>query len=196
METTVASRKVESWLRQEGYELGERPDTEYSGFFLVGRSGRRAQPISITQRVGEDKWTLTAGVRLNEPDIGAMGDVSPVGKLALKRDLTWLLASRGFLYDLDEQGQSLQGLTFSCQIFEDGLTKDRLMSSLLQLTGCCTLVGMRIREALSASPAPKITPSPQPVQPPTCAQCSAALRPGARFCGTCGKPVVIVAPVR
>lgn len=201
MSQTEMGKKAREWLTKEGYAVETKSQPGFSVFYAVTRPNEAPPKLTVTQVAGEDKLVITTGVRLEDGEGSSLSTLSPAARRSLIRDLSWILHGRGLAYEMDERDGALNALTYSTMIFEDGLSKDRLMQALHELLGNHALVTMRIGEALAtagaSSPAVVVA---SPVSAPRkhgnsvpanafyqgCPKCGSAIRPGTRFCGACG----------
>ncbi len=186
-----ATRAVE-WLHAEGYKVEPRFEAGFASFYAVTDPGDTSGPVTVGQRETDGHVLATTGVKVSEGDRGRLAGIPPENQVSMLRDLAWMVNGHGLTYQLDHDDGVLKGLVFGAQIFEDGLTKDRIVNLMRLLLGQRKLVSLRVAEALVAGDAPAKAPSAPPrarraARPPTtCLQCSTANRPGAKFCSACG----------
>jgi hypothetical protein len=143
IEGRSVSSRINDWLAKEGLPPTTRqPD----GFeFAIDVSG-----FTIARPIDSDKLLINTSVDLTEADEREYAGLSTGSRSQLNRDLTWMLHDKGVPFRIERPGDALGRITLMAVIYDDGLTKDRLMQALNGLRSVAGLAALRISAALAS----------------------------------------------
>ncbi len=203
--------QVQEWLTAEGLTLEPLPGPRVAFLFQISQPMNADQKLLVSQAEREDKVVVASGIQLEEKDQARLSDLPSEDQTALKRDLGWLLHSRGVSFQIDDSDGVLNRIALFSAVYADALTKDRLMTTVADMYRTQALVLLQLSEYVdrvssgrspsrSRKPVGGVQATPQrtlrqataaaPMASAlVCASCGRPVTSGDAFCGSCGQPV-------
>lgn len=202
-------QRIRTWCEQEGLFQEEiEDDTLAFRLRVVAPATARKPPgqfnidvLDITQpKADSDRIVVTAGIEFDESFSGPMRHFEGADEVMLNLEMT--LDSRPELYLVDYIEGVLRSVIVFEEIFEDGLTKDRLMRALRSVNKTLVVALWVLRplirdlggdpDAIVGAESPEqLAPAPEAEDSAgeRCPDCGAELPPAGRFCSHCGARV-------
>ncbi len=135
--------RIAAWLSTEGFKIAA---VEIEGFEFALRAGE----FTISRPSGLDKLLISLSVDLDEADVERYSGLSSASQTQLTAALAWMLHERSIGFQVSKRGESLRRVAMMQAVYDDGLTKDRLMSEMARLRSTAALVALRIAAAFAA----------------------------------------------
>lgn len=144
--STELKTKVKKWLTDEG--LFEKEIQDDQVFHLViNFPENQVSPMDIVQPKGkDDSIIILCTVNLMQNQIERMKNLSAEERLSFIMEFIMKLSEHHVLFNLLHPENVLQKYAIQVTIFEDGLTKDKLMSTIIKLNSVKTISGFMIQK--------------------------------------------------
>ncbi len=124
---------VLKWVTAEGYTIQPQKEPGFSSFYAISSSAESGHRLSISQAANEDKIVVAGGVKIDSPDQTKLSGFPVEMRRQILAALAWLMYGRSVFFRIDENDGVVKSITFSQNIYSDGLTKDRLMKSIADM---------------------------------------------------------------
>ncbi len=183
------------WVTTEGYTIEPQKEPGFSSFYAIRSSAESGHVLSISQAENEDKIVVAGGLKIDGSDQTKLSGFPVEMRRQILAALAWLMYGRSVFFRIDENDGVIKSITFSQNIYSDGLTKDRLMKSIADIFVTEALLLIQLSSYFDR--APKARPTPRipsderesesvSLPPLTCKKCARKLPSDSKFCFYCG----------
>lgn len=124
--------KVQKWLSDEGYFRQKVPDDNTNFHFIINYPDGHVMDI-IQPKGKEDLIVIGCATNVSPEHISEINTLPDDKKEKFIWDFRFLLNGQFVDFQLDHPNNILQSFVITEEIYEDGLSKDRLISSIKKI---------------------------------------------------------------
>jgi len=156
--------KIRAWLAQEA--LFKEELVEENLYFQLAaeypaKSGRHLSVIQPKNH--EDMIVVFSRIRLAEAHKRALSAMPPKERERLIWQMRYDLLFQDSSFEMESEGNDLQSIRFTREIYYDGLTKNKLMEAIRDNFKCELYVVWKFQEIFGEGPTNKIAGPPEPM---------------------------------
>lgn len=126
--TRKIESKVQKWLSDVGVFRQKVPDENTNFHFVINYPEDNVMDV-IQPKGNPDLVVIGCATNVSPEHLTEMSRLTPEKKEEFMWDFRFLLNAQGVDFQLNHPDDVLQGFVVTTEIFEDGLNKDRLISS-------------------------------------------------------------------
>lgn len=124
--------KVQKWLSDEGYFRQKVPDDNTNFHFIINYPDDHV--LDVIQPKGKDDLiVIGCATNVSPEHLSEIRKLSPDKREKFVWDFRFLLNNHFVDFQLDHPDNVLRGFVITEEIYEDGLSKDRLISSVKKI---------------------------------------------------------------
>jgi hypothetical protein len=156
--------RIRAWLTQEALFKEELVEENLHFQLAAEYPAKSGRHLSVIQpKNHEDMIVVFSRIRLADPHKKALSAMPPKERERLIWQMRYDLLFQDSSFEMESEGNDLQSIRFTREIYYDGLTKNKLMEAIRENFKCELYIVWKFQEVFGDGQANKVAGPPEPM---------------------------------